>query len=97
MENLTAIRLQEFILSLTERGLAANTINGIVTVIKNSLKKAVSLELINKQYADCIQRPKARIKQVQCFSLKEQRRMEMYIKHKNKPKLFGVILCFILD
>lgn len=94
MENLTAIRLQEFILSLTEKGLAANTINGIVTVIKISLKKAVSIEIINKQYTDCIQRPKARAKQVQCFSLKEQRKMEMYIIQKNQSNLFGVILCF---
>lgn len=94
MENLTAIILQEFILSLTEKGLSANTINGVVTVIKISLKKAVAIEIINKQYTDCIQRPKARAKQVQCFSLKEQRRMEMYIIQKNKSKLFGVILCF---
>ena len=93
MANLSAVGLQEFVVSLSEKGLSANSVNGVITVLKSSLKRAEMLNLVEKQYTACIQRPKNREKQVECFSKMEQRKIEAYIFEKNKPKLLGIILC----
>ena len=93
MADLSAVGLQEFVVSLSEKGLSANSVNGVITVLKSSLKRAEMLNLVEKQYTACIQRPKSREKQVECFSKTEQRKIEAYIFEKNKPKLLGIILC----
>ncbi len=95
LEELSAERLQRFVVSLMKKGMAANSINGVITIVKTSLKSAVSLDMVVKQYADCIQRPKVKEKKVECFSKTEQRKIEEYVLKKmpNKPKLFGIILC----
>ena len=93
MADLSAVGLQEFVVSLSEKGLSANSVNGVITVLKSSLKRAEMLNLVEKQYTACIQRPKRREKQVECFSKAEQRKIEAYILEKNKPKLLGIILC----
>ncbi len=93
MENLSAVELQKFSISLSERGLSANTINGVISVLKSSLKKAVVLGIADKQFSDSIVRPKIREKKVVCFSKEEQKKIEKYIFDKQNPKLFGVILC----
>ena len=91
--DLSAVTLQGFVVSLSEKGMSANSVNGVITVLKSSLKRAETLDLVVKQYAGCIQRPKARERQVECVSKTEQRKIETYISRKNKPKLFGIILC----
>ena len=93
MADLSAVGLQEFVVSLSEKGLSANSVNGVITVLKSSLKRAEMLNLVEKQYTACIQRPKSREKQVECFSKAEQRKIEGYIFEKNKPKMLGIILC----
>ena len=93
MADLSAVGLQEFVVSLSGKGLSANSVNGVITVLKSSLKRAEMLNLVEKQYTACIQRPKSREKQVECFSKTEQRKIEAYIFEKNKPKLLGIILC----
>lgn len=93
MTDLSAVGLQEFVVSLSGKGLSANSVNGVITVLKSSLKRAEMLNLVEKQYTACIQRPKNRKKQVECFSKTEQRKIEAYIFEKNKPKLLGIILC----
>ena len=93
MTDLSAVGLQEFVVSLSGKGLSANSVNGVITVLKSSLKRAEMLNLVEKQYTACIQRPKSREKQVECFSKAEQRKIEGYIFEKNKPKMLGIILC----
>ena len=93
MADLSAVALQEFVVSVSEKGLSTNSVNGVITVLKSSLKRAEMLNLVEKQYTACIQRPKSREKQVECFSQGEQRKIEAYIFEKGKPKLFGIILC----
>ena len=93
MADLSAVGLQEFVVSLSGKGLSANSVNGVITVLKSSLKRAEMLNLVEKQYTACIQRPKSREKQVECFSKTEQRKIEAYIFEKNKPKMLGIILC----
>ena len=90
---LTANELQHFTVKLTEKGLSANTINIFLSVIKSSLRRAVLLGIIDKEYSSAIVRPKVREKRVECFSKEEQKKIETYIFDKSQSKLFGVILC----
>lgn len=90
---ISATDLQKFAVSLSERGLAPNTVNGIISVLKSSLKKAVALGIAEKQFSDCIVRPRVREKKVECFGKEEQKQIERYILEKRCPKLFGIILC----
>lgn len=90
---LTALVLQRFTVSLTERGLAASTVGGILSVVGSSLKKAVALGLVAAEHTDEVVRPKTRQKKVEAFSLPEQRRIERYICARDDGKLFGVLFC----
>lgn len=100
MSDLTPLILQRYATELlqsgnlkTGKGLSANSVNGIITVIQNSLKEGYAIGQISQYCADKLKRPKAREKQVTCFSLTEQRKMEQAILNGTKPKMFGVILC----
>lgn len=93
LSELSAAVLQKFTARLTESGLAANTVNGIVSVLKFSLKRAVILGFASAQFTDAIVRPKATEKQVECFTKDEQRKIESYIQASKKNKLFGIVLC----
>ncbi len=90
---LTVPVLQRFTANLTESGLAANTINGIIAVLKLSIKKAVSLGLADREYSSGIIGPKNREKKIECFTLQEQRKMETNILRSKDVKLFGVLFC----
>lgn len=91
--SLSAIRLQKFAVWLTEQDLAVSTVNFIVSVLKLSLKKGVSLGVIDKQFTDVIVRPKIRASKVVCFNKEEQRKIEKYILEQGRPYLFGILLC----
>lgn len=93
MDELTAVVLQKFVVDLIDNGLAANTVNGIISVIKCSLKRAAALGITNVQGMDAIVRPKVNEKQVECFTIGEQRKIENYISASKKGKLFGIVLC----
>ena len=100
MEELTAIKLQRFVVGLTNCGkydtqelLSANTVNAVISVIKSSLKTAESIGAVDRQYADKIQRPRSKEKAVECLSVKEQKMIEHYVLSCRQDKLFGVVLC----
>ena len=93
IEDLSALELQKFVVNLSVAGLSTNTVNGIINILKNSLHLAVSVGKATKQCSDLIQRPKVREKPVESFSKQEQKQIETYIKGKNIPKLYGIILC----
>lgn len=93
LSDLTAIALQKFTVNLSDGGLAPNTVTGIISVLKMSLHKAVSLGIAERQYADAIRRPKAREKRIECLSKDEQRKIENDIFASHKKKLYGIILC----
>lgn len=78
-DELSAVELQKFSASLTERGMAASTVNGVLFVLKSSLKKAVALGVAHRQFTDAIVRPKARAKKVVCFNKDEQKKIERYV------------------
>jgi len=100
MDDLTPLILQRYATELlqsgnlkTEKGLSANSVNGIITVIQNSLKEAYAIGQITEYTADKIRRPKAREKQVTCFTPTEQKKIEQAILTGGNPKMFGIVLC----
>ena len=100
LDELTPLALQRYVTELlkggnivTGKGLSANSVNGIITVIQNSLKLAYMLGEVKEYSANKIKRPKAKEKEVSCFTLSEQKRIECAVLSGKKPKLFGIVLC----
>lgn len=91
LDELTPLVLQRYVTELlrsgnivTGKGLAANSVNGIITVTLGELKEYT---------ADKIKRPKTKEKDVSCFTLPEQKKIEQTVLTSKKPKLFGIVLC----
>ncbi len=100
LEELTPIVLQRYVSELlskgnlrTGNGLASNTINSIITVIQGSLRQAFEVGYIESYTADKIRRPKAKDKQVSCFTREEQKQIEKAVMNDTRVKMFGVVLC----
>ena len=100
LSELSLLALQSFITELlqggnkkTGGGLAANSVNAVISVIQSSLKTAHLLGLTKEYTADKLKRPKLAEKPVECFSLAEQKRIEQAIMSGKKDKLYGIILC----
>lgn len=100
LDELTPQILQNFIKELcdngnskTGKGLSPNSVNSIISVIKNSLKTANLLSYTQNNSADKIIRPKTVEKQVECFNISEQKSIETYCLHGKKKKLLGIIIC----
>ena len=77
----------------TGKGLSANSVNSIITVIQNTLKTAYSIGMIREYTGDKIKRPKTSEKKIECFSVGEQKKIEQYVLNEESTKLFGVLLC----
>lgn len=100
LNELTPFEIQCFITELLRsgnlkngRGLAPNSVNGIINVIQSSLNIAYSLGYMSNFISDKIKRPRVSEKKIECFSSAEQKKIEKYIINSNKPKFFGIILC----
>lgn len=100
LDDITPLRLQQFVTQLmnsgnllTGKGLSANSVNGIITVIQSSLKLAYTLGETKEYVADRIKRPKPREKVVTCFSLSEQKKIEQAVLADKRSKMFGIVLC----
>lgn len=100
LAEMSVIDLQKFITALltngnhkTGKGLSANFVNTVISVLQNSLKTAHLVGLTPEYIASKIKRPKMVEKQVDCFTVSEQKKIEQYILHSSKDKLFGVVLC----
>ena len=100
LEALSPLILQQFITRLmqngnkrTGRGLSANSINGVISVLQNSLKTAYSAGLAADYAAGRIKRPRLVEKQVDCFTATEQKAIEYAVLNSGRDKLFGIILC----
>ena len=93
LENLSAEILQQFIAELVSENLSTNTISGIVTVLKLSLKLARINEKTKNLQINLMVLPKTHEKQINCFSKTEQQKFEKYVSSSSKSKLFGILLC----
>jgi integrase len=100
LAEISVMDLKKFITALltngnhkTGKGLSANFVNTVISVLQNSLKTAHLIGLTPEYVANKIKRPKTSQKQVDCFTLGEQKKIEQYVLHSPKDKLFGVVLC----
>lgn len=92
MQELTAFELQKFSVDLINKGMAPNTVNGIISIVKCSLRRAEALGIVDKQYGEAIARPKTKEKDVESLSREEQRKIEQYILDNKEDNRFGIIL-----
>lgn len=97
IEQLNLRDLQQFVSTLIlgsekKSPLSASTVNGIITVIQNSLKNACVMGYAKEYFADKIIRPKQMQTDVKCFTLKEQKLIEKAVLEDDKKPLFGVII-----
>lgn len=100
LEELTPITIQKFITELmqtgnlrTGKGLSANSINGIIIVIRSSLTTAFSIGLMDELVVSKIKRPRNEEKTIKCFSIEEQKKIEQAVLSDKRDKMIGVILC----
>ena len=77
----------------TGKGLSANSVNSIITVIQNTLKTAYTLGIINEYSGDKIKRPRSSEKKIEVFSVSEQKKIEQYILNEENTRLVGVLIC----
>ena len=77
----------------TGKGLSANSVNAVISVIQNSLKTAHLLGLTKEYTANKLKRPKRTEKSVECFTLAEQKQIEQAILNGKKDKLYGILFC----
>lgn len=92
LEALSPTVLQAFAAELCER-YAVNTVLGIISVLKNSLKTAHRTGVIDREYSCSIKMPKACEKEISCFSVGEQKKIEQAVLKSKKDRLFGIVLC----
>ena len=100
LNDLSPLVLQSFITELLQRGnkktgkgLSANSVNAVISVIQSSLKTAHLWGLTKDYTADKLKRPKLKEKPVECFTLAEQKQIEQAVLNDKKDKLYGIILC----
>ena len=99
LDELTPLVMQKHINELTEHGnhktggaLSENSVNGIITVIQSSLKRANELGISKVYHAGAIMRPAPRENEVKCFTIKEQKMIEQAVLSATKRKMLGVII-----
>lgn len=99
LNNLNFTIIQDFICFKIEKGnlinqqkLSYNSVNLIISVLKQGLKCAYNLELILTDLTSKISYPKCVEKRINIFSLEEQQILEKYCLTK-KNKYIGIVLC----
>ena len=99
IDELTPLVLQKHVNEVMANGnhknggeLSANTVNGIITVIQSSLKRANELGIAKTYHAGAIQRPKVEETEVKCFTVKEQKAIEKAVLNAPKRKMLGVVV-----
>ena len=97
---ITSNMLQDFILQKLENGnlktnkpLSVNTVFGIVSVLKQAFKLALTLDLIPKDPTVAIKLPQQQEKEIQALTRDEQKRIEEYCLKQTKNNYIGIIIC----
>jgi len=100
LEDINASLLQDFINQKLENGnlingeaLSTNSVLAIISILKQSLKFALKLELISKDYFSLITIPHLKEKNVDAFTLNEQRKIEQYCLTAKKANYLGIVIC----
>ena len=93
LNELTKIVLQEYLLTLFNDNYSTSTIKGIVSVLKQALKLAITLELVDREYVSTLKLPSIEEKEISIFNKKEQSIIETYCLTNKKTNYIGVVIC----
>ena len=100
LADLTPLIVQRYVTELlqcgnlkTGKGLSANTVNTIISVIQGSLSTAHLLGLTASYEMNKIRRPKAKEKPVESFTPAEQKQIEQAVMADRREKMKGIIIC----
>ncbi len=100
LDELSPMLLQRFVTDLLTSGnkkngggLAARTVHTAITVVQSSLRTAYHLGYVENTAGEKIKRPRLKEKQVTCFTLPEQRKIEQEVLKCGKPKMKGILIC----
>ena len=100
LKELTPIIVQKHITELmqsgnlrTGKGLSANSINTIITVIQGSMSTAYRLGYVSVYEMDMVKRPKIKEKPIEAFTPSEQKKIEQAVLSDKREKMKGVIIC----
>lgn len=99
-EQITPTILQQYLNHKLEHGnlknhssLSINTTFTIFSILKQSFRLAMRLDYLHNDIFSLISMPKLKEKEIEAFTLEEQKRIESYCLHSNKPNYFGIVLC----
>ena len=100
MTEISPLEVQKYIIKLlqngnlnTGKGLSANSVSMIISVIQSSYETALALGIVNENTMDKIKRPKKYEKQIDCFSSSEQKIIEQAVLNDKRDKMIGILIC----
>lgn len=100
LSELSPFIVQQFVTDLinhgnlkTGKGLAANTVNSIITVIQQSVETAHHLKYVDVYEMHNIKRPRIEEKPVVCFTVNEQKKIEQAVREDKRDKMLGILIC----
>lgn len=85
--------LQDFLLKMINNKYSTNTIKGIVSVLKQALKLAVTFEIIDKEYCSSLKLPTIEEKEISVFTKKEQQIIESFCLNHKRKNYIGIVIC----
>ena len=94
LEELKPNVLQDFLLKKIDDKYSTNTIKGIVFVLKQALKLAITLEFVDKEYCSNLKMPSSEEKEISIFTKKEQQAIESFCLNHKKNNYIGIVICF---
>lgn len=93
LEELKPNVLQDFLLKKIDNKYSTNTIKGIVSVLKQALKLAITLEFVDKEYCSNLKMPSGEEKEISVFTKKEQQVIESFCLNHKKKNYIGIVIC----
>lgn len=93
LEELKPNLLQDFLLKMINDKYSTNTIKGIVSVLKQALRLAVTLEFIDREYCSSLKLPTNEEKEISVFTKKEQKLIESFCLNHKRKNYIGIVIC----
>ncbi len=100
IDTISRSMLQKYVSGLTVNGnlkngkpLSSNSVNSIINVIRQSIKVAFLSGRTPANNANMIVRPRKDEKEITCFTLAEQKKIEQAVMQTGKEKMRGIIIC----
>lgn len=93
LEELKPNVLQDFLLKKIDGNYSTNTIKGIVSVLKQALRLAITLEFVDKEYCSDLKMSSSEEKEISVFTKKEQQVIESFCLNHKKSNYIGIVIC----